>query len=59
MTQPEKQIDRIQATQIAQAKDLMIEALALLDHSGASLPAIYLDRALSALSDEFAEETNG
>lgn len=59
MTQPEKQIDQSQATQIAQAKDLIIEALALLDHAGVSLPAIYLDRALSALGDEFAGGMNG
>jgi hypothetical protein len=52
MTQPEMTADQTYAPQIAKARGLMAEALALLDDAGASLPAIYLDQALAALNSD-------
>ncbi len=52
MTQPETDADAddFRRQQIAKARDLMADALALLDAADASLPAVHLDRALTALA---------
>lgn len=52
MTQPETDADDFRRQQIAKARDLMADALALLDAANASLPAVHLDRALAALVRE-------
>ena len=52
MTQPEMTADQSHALQIAKARGLMTDALALLDNVGASLSAIYLDQALAALASD-------
>jgi hypothetical protein len=55
MTQPEMNADQAYSAQIAKARGLMTEALALLDDGGASLPAIYLDQALAALANDLGD----